>query len=114
MAGTSIINDPCDILLTGQVSVTSAATQITSTTYGGTTASNGVSSWNSNRRSLVITNTSATLAVYIGKDNTVTSSTGQALLASQSISFENYIGPVWGIAASTSVTVSFGEETVSF
>jgi hypothetical protein len=78
---------------TGQVSVTSAATQIV--------AGNG------QREGVIITNT-GTVTVYLG-GQAVTASTGHALLAGTAITL-TCASPVYGITASTSSTVTFLEE----
>ena len=90
--------DECLVLNTGQATV--------DTTSGGIliVAANG------QRRSLVVTNTHATITMYIGGASGVSSSNGQAVPAGQSISFNFYIGAVWGKSASSSVTATYAEE----
>lgn len=79
---------------TGQVSVANTATQIVAA--------------NASRAGVVITNTSSTATVYLGKDNTVTTTTGQALLPGNSITLP-VVGTVYGIVASSTQTVTYAE-----
>ena len=78
---------------TGQVSVTTGATQIIGS--------------NTSRGGLLITNPASSVVVFIGGSG-VTSTTGQELLAGNSISLPD-VAAVYGIVATGSQTVSFIE-----
>lgn len=78
---------------TGQVSVGTTPTLIA--------ASNGL------RYALLITNISSTVTVYIG-NSAVTASNGQVLGPGQSLTIP-VVGPVYGVVASGTQTVSFIE-----
>jgi hypothetical protein len=85
---------------TGQVAVTSSvilvrAAPLTSPTY---------------RYSIVLTNTSTSVTVYVGNSTSVTSSTGHALLPGCSLTLDRSYSSVYGITASSSATVTFLEE----
>lgn len=89
-----------------QVSVTNAATQIIAA--------------NSGRLGLVVTNTDSTATCYLGPTSGVTSTTGHALPAGQSVSLEvvagqagNWTGALFGITASATITVTYLEESSS-
>ena len=64
---------------------------------------------NPSRMFAEVTNTDASISVYLGKDSSVSSSTGHILKAGSSFGWENYSGPIWAIAASGTPTVSFLE-----
>lgn len=64
---------------------------------------------NANRIYAEVKNTDASVAMYVGKDNTVSSTTGFLLAAGESLGFEDYTGAIWMIAASVTPTVSFIE-----
>jgi hypothetical protein len=53
-----------------------------------------------------VANIDAAIIVYIGKDSTVSSSTGYPVRPGTAFGFENYTGPVWAVAASGTPTVS--------
>ena len=59
----------------------------------------------SGRRSVVVQNLHASNDLYIGDDANVTTSNGVKVAAGQSISFEEYIGPVYGIASGAGTDV---------
>jgi len=60
-----------------------------------------------NRQFAEVKNTDASISVYLGKDNAVTSSNGHLLKAGEAYVFEGYTGPIWAIAASGTPTVTF-------
>lgn len=53
-----------------------------------------------------VKNLDASITVYIGPTDAVTSSNGHALKAGESFAFENVIGAIYAIAASGTPTVS--------
>ena len=77
----------------GQISVANTATSIVGA--------------RATRRGVLITNPSTSVTVYIGPSN-VTTTTGQALLAGNSLSIPT-VGTVYGIVASGTQTITFVE-----
>ena len=61
---------------------------------------------------LVVTNTDSANTVYLGGTNAVTTTTGEALLPGQSISFVKYQGAVWGVTSGATVVVTYAEEDI--
>lgn len=53
-----------------------------------------------------VKNLDASITVYLGPTDAVTSSTGHALKAGESFAFENVIGAIYAIAASGTPTIS--------
>ncbi len=82
-------------LNTGQLAVTTTAAQVVGQ--------------NLNRYSVVITNTGTT-TVYLG-GSAVTTTTGQALPAGQSITFRTTVA-IYAIAAGTGNTLTYAEESL--
>ena len=56
-----------------------------------------------------VKNADAVISVYLGKDSSVSSSTGHLLKAGEAFGFEAYSGAIWAIAASGTPTVTFVE-----
>lgn len=83
-----------DTFTVNQVSVAATATQIVAA--------------RTSRKAVGIMN-HGTTAVYLGPANTVTTSNGLLLPANSSVVL-NYAGDVYGIVASSTQTVSYGEE----
>lgn len=83
-------------IATNQVSV--------GTTVGGTK----IIGANSKRVAVTITNTGAS-AVFVGASG-LTTTTGHSIAAGASFTFQNFVGDVYGIVASGTVTVSYVEE----
>jgi len=84
--------------VTGQKSISTSATKIVDA--------------NTDRRTLIIMNHSGS-TVFIGKDNTVTTSNGLAVTAGSALNLtrllEGYKGAVYGIVASGTATISYLE-----
>lgn len=55
---------------------------------------------NAARLYAAVKNADASIVIYIGDSNAVTSANGWPLAAGQEKEFPNYVGPIWGIAAS--------------
>jgi hypothetical protein len=53
-----------------------------------------------------VKNADAAISVYVSGTDAVTSSNGHLLKAGEAIAFENYIGPIYAIAASGTPTVT--------
>lgn len=61
------------------------------------------------RRSRVfceVKNADSSISVYVGGTDAVSSSNGHLLKAGEALAFENYVGPVYAIAASGTPTVT--------
>ncbi len=82
------------------------ASALTTTQNALSTAAEVVIAANTARRFAEVKNTDATISMYIGKDNTVTSGNGHLLKAGESFGFEGYTGAIWMIAASATPTVT--------
>ena len=63
------------------------------------------------RRRLIFRNTGAVI-IYIGEDNTVTTTKGYPIGVGQTFYLHDYKGAVYGIVASTSGTLSVIEERI--
>jgi hypothetical protein len=53
-----------------------------------------------------VKNLDASIVVYIGGDGAVTSATGRPLAPGEAVTFSNYVGPLYAIAASGTPKVS--------
>ena len=62
------------------------------------------------RYSLVITNPSSTVTVYIGTDATVTTTTGFPILPLQTLTIDRSYPAIYGITSGTTVRVGYLEE----
>ena len=84
------------------------------TTYAQTTVTSAATSIlvaADSRRRLIFRNT-GTVIVYIGQDNTVTTSIGYPIGVGQTFYLNDYKGAVYGIVSSTSGTLSVIEERI--
>lgn len=61
---------------------------------------------NANRVFAEVKNLDSGISIYLGKDNTVTSSNGHLLGPGEAFAFDGYTGAVWAIAASGTPSVS--------
>jgi len=73
------------------------------------TAAEVVIAENPNRSFAEVTNDDAAIKVYLGKDSSVSTTTGHVLKPGVSFGFEGYTGAIWAIAASGTPTVTFVE-----
>jgi hypothetical protein len=73
------------------------------------TTAEEVNAANASRIGLKIKNLDASILVYIGDSNAVTSSNGYELGSKVEITITDYAGPIWMIAASGTPTVAFLE-----
>jgi hypothetical protein len=64
---------------------------------------------NAARHFAEIKNSDTSISVYLGKDGSVTSSTGHLLKAAESFGFGDYTGAIWAVAASGTPTVTYVE-----
>lgn len=64
---------------------------------------------NTARKFASVNNTDGAIAMYIGKDATVTTANGYLLKAGATLDINGYSGPVWAIAASGTPILSFIE-----
>jgi hypothetical protein len=82
---------------------------ITTTQVALSTTATSIAAADTNRRFLFISNASGS-TIYIGKDNTVTTSNGFAVPTNSIVEinrfFEGYTGAIFGIAASGTPTVT--------
>lgn len=85
------------------------ATGLTTGQNALSTSAEEVLAANANRRFAEVKNADASISVYIGDDNTVTSANGHLLKAGESLDFQQYTGAIWAIAASGTPTVTFVE-----
>lgn len=63
----------------------------------------------STRKSVVVQNVHASNDLYVGTDASVATTTGVKLAAGASIEFDDYNGPVYGIASGASTDVRYLE-----
>lgn len=61
---------------------------------------------NTSRVFAEVKNLDSGISIYLGKDNTVTSSNGHLLGPGEAFAFDGYTGAVWAIAASGTPSVS--------
>lgn len=88
--------------------VTKASSLATGQNALSTTAEVVIAS-NASRIYAEVKNSDSTISMYIGDDNTVSSTTGHLLAAGATFGFENYTGAVWAVAASGTPTITFVE-----
>ncbi len=62
-----------------------------------------------NRKFLEIKNTSSTIDIYVGGSASVTSSNGHLVRAGESFGWEEYTGPVYARAASSTAVATYVE-----
>lgn len=61
---------------------------------------------NSERKYAEVKNTDASIKVYVGPTASVTAANGHEIAAGGAFGWENYIGPIYAIAASATPTVT--------
>lgn len=59
------------------------------------------------RRTVIVQNNHATQILYLGDDSSVTTSTGLKVAAGASVTLQDYIGPLYGIASGATTTVNY-------
>ena len=62
-------------------------------------------------RKVTLKNCDGSIIIYVGKDDTVTSSTGYPLKTNDVIEFDNHLGELYAIAASGTPSIAIIEQT---
>ena len=86
------IGEPAETMATGQVVLAVTSKEVLAA--------------NPSRRFAEVKNADGSISIYIGMDSGVSSANGHLLKTGESIGFEDYIGPIWAIAASGTPTIT--------
>lgn len=95
-----------------EVIVAPPAVPASSTTINQTalsTSAKQILAANANRRFSEVKNMDASIIVYVGKDNSVTSGNGYPIKAGEAFDFEGYAGAIFAVAASGTPTLAYIE-----